>query len=739
MPPLRVPSPSRQSRKRLALICDSLEDNFQSALVEAGLASAAAHDVDLLVVPGGKLGEMTGKNFVHDLVPSWVDGIIVASHTIGHLATEQDLATLVERLRPVPTVTLGDVQGADCCLVVNNETAAYELTNHLLLQHHHQRLAFVSGPQGNPETSDRERGFCRALREAGIAIDDELRVVGNFTWEDGESAICELLDRRGLDLEHLDAIVCANDAMAAGACLALERRGLCIPRDVAVVGFDDTELVRHLAAPLTTVRQPLRELLFDAVRLLVEAIDDGRSPRGIHRYSADPVFRRSCGCPRLPNLPHPSTPGVCGPPGPEAIRAMEVALRDELDEEFVALLDRVSPTWLGELLEALLAQLDEQGTAFYDTIEILSFGLFRAGKPTSGWQNALLILRRHIARGGLSGADKLADLDRFVEGAMRLTSELTTSFMVRQREVLLEHLRVLSDATAGLLAAPDLGTIASVTQSSFPKLGVERGLISVFTSDYGPNVSMAPLSVFGMTEEQRQATPRATDLGPDGFLRGRNWVVEPLGTGLRPLGLAVLQCGLAHVSWYERLRDSLTAAINGAQLIQQVQHLVVTDPLTGLSNRRHLTERIRHELDAKRRSSQPLSLLVLDLDGFKALNDEHGHDEGDRALVEAGESIKRCLRDSDTLARFGGDEFVAVLPGATAEQAQVVASRVLKSLPPALREAMSVSLTCSIGIATIDGHSVTRDTELFRLADQALLVAKRNGKNRVVHASELLP
>lgn len=736
MPESLTPKLDGSRRNRLALICDSLEDDFQSWLVDAALAAADAHQVDLLVVPGGKLAEMTGKNFIHELVPRWADGIIVAAHTIGHLATEQEMQALLENLRPVPTVALGEVTGADCCLVIDNDSAAYSLTQHLVQQHGYRRFVYLSGPVGNLETLERERGFSRALQEAQLTLPDELRLVGNFTWEGGRAAVRDLIERRKVDVRQLDAFICANDAMAAGACAELERQGLNIPQDVAVVGFDDTELARHLPAPLTTVRQPLRELLFEAMRLLVDAWKTGSLPKGTRRYSAEPIHRRSCGCPRVPHLQRPSTsPDGPRARGPEAVRRMEAALREELDEEFVSWLDRVSPTWLEALLTAMLAQLDEQGTGFYDTLETLCFGLLRLRRPTSGWQPTLLALRRHVARSGLSNPDQLPDLDRFIDGAMRLTSELTASAMMRQREELLEHLRILSDATAGLLAAPDLGTIANVTRSSFPKLGVERGLISVFTSDFGPKASMATLSVFGSGDVT--TSPATTFLGPEGFLRGRHWVVEPLGTAPRPLGLAVLECGLVHASWYERLRDALTAAINGAQLIRQVQQLAVTDPLTGLNNRRRLAEKIREALAPGSHAKEPLSLLVLDLDGFKSLNDERGHDEGDRALIEAAESIKRCLRESDTLARFGGDEFVAVLPNTTRAQAKVVAERVLSSLPAALNSAISTPLTCSIGVATAEDLTATSEAELFRGADQALLAAKRDGKNRVVHESEV--
>jgi diguanylate cyclase (GGDEF)-like protein len=389
------------------------------------------------------------------------------------------------------------------------------------------------------------------------------------------------------------------------------------------------------------------------------------------------------------------------------------------------------------LLEALLEQLEGDRTSFFDALETLSFGLLRAGKAPTGWQQTLLIVRRHVAQGGLSSPELLPELERAVDGAIRLTSELATSFVVRQREELLLRLRVLSDATARLLSAPDLSTIAEVTGECLPKLGVERGLISLFTSPFGPDATMSPVSSFGLGPRDLPESFPVAALGPDELLRGRSWVVEPLGAGDRPLGLAVLESGLAQASWYERLRDALSAAIQGAQLAQEVQYLVVTDPLTGVNNRRYFTEKIRVELEEKNGSSLPLSLLVLDLDGFKLLNDERGHDQGDRALVEAAGLIRQCLRDSDTLARYGGDEFVAVLPGTNAEQAAAVARRVIRSLPERLFEKTTVKLTCSIGIATSEQEGAIGHAALFRLADQALLAAKRGGKNRAVHAREL--
>ena len=181
MPPSSKVAPGLPHKPRLALICDSLEDNFQAALVDAGLAAARAYDVDLLVVPSGKLGDEAGRNFVFELVPKWADGAVVAAHTIGHTATEAAMRHFMDLLAEIPTVTLGEVPGARCCLSIDNERAAYDLTQHLVLQHRYQRFAYLCGPAGNSEAEAREHGFNLALKESGLHLPTEWRVVGDFT------------------------------------------------------------------------------------------------------------------------------------------------------------------------------------------------------------------------------------------------------------------------------------------------------------------------------------------------------------------------------------------------------------------------------------------------------------------------------------------------------------------------------------------------------------------------------
>lgn len=166
--------------------------------------------------------------------------------------------------------------------------------------------------------------------------------------------------------------------------------------------------------------------------------------------------------------------------------------------------------------------------------------------------------------------------------------------------------------------------------------------------------------------------------------------------------------------------------------IDELRRLSTTDPLTGLANRRALQTRLRDEWQRARRYASPLSLLLIDIDGLKQVNDDRGHATGDQVLQAAAHAINATMRVTDFGARWGGDEFAIVAPNTVRRSAQRLAQRLLGQMA---RQATSrdVTVTISVGVATLDPESSPPATVewLLNEADAALYRAKSDGRNRV--------
>jgi diguanylate cyclase (GGDEF)-like protein len=162
-------------------------------------------------------------------------------------------------------------------------------------------------------------------------------------------------------------------------------------------------------------------------------------------------------------------------------------------------------------------------------------------------------------------------------------------------------------------------------------------------------------------------------------------------------------------------------------------HLATHDPLTRLPHRQLFDDRLKHALELARRAQSRVALLFLDIDGFKAVNDRHGHQTGDELLRSVAERLLGAVRDSDTVARIAGDEFVVILEKTVGpESIRGVAERMLRALRrPFLLPGIELAITASIGIACFPEQARTPQ-ELLRLADQAMYRAKGSGKDTFV-------
>jgi len=221
----------------------------------------------------------------------------------------------------------------------------------------------------------------------------------------------------------------------------------------------------------------------------------------------------------------------------------------------------------------------------------------------------------------------------------------------------------------------------------------------------------------------------------------RSVVYLPLSVTDRTIGSLILASRKPNaysgrqIKLLEKVALQIAAPVENAQLYVRVEQKSRIDELTGLFNRRHFEERLKEEISRHSRYGDVLSVFMIDLDNFKTYNDVYGHPAGDILLSHVGKIIKSSVRDADQAFRYGGDEFVVILPQTTRDDAYVVAERVRGQIAEEM-EKKALTVTCSIGLASYPIDGVISE-ELVTAADTALYYAKWTGGNRIYLSSKI--
>jgi diguanylate cyclase (GGDEF)-like protein len=290
------------------------------------------------------------------------------------------------------------------------------------------------------------------------------------------------------------------------------------------------------------------------------------------------------------------------------------------------------------------------------------------------------------------------------------------------------------------LARKDLYTLYAALDS------VENGLLILnedLRATYS-NQSLHKLFAVSNPEEVRKTNPPYSDMlreaaaaaavDLDDYVKRRLLWVQAGNTipmDLKMKNGKVIRCQVAVLPAGGRMLiySDITDIVQNAQ---ELERLATIDGMTGIYNRRHFLTLADREWQRARRYDRPISFLMIDIDYFKLINDTHGHQVGDDMITHLARVTRECKRDSDVLARLGGEEFALLLPETNPAQAEIVAERIrleVSSNPLAL-VAQCVPATVSIGVASATG-SMSNFAQLMSAADQALYEAKRSGRNRV--------
>ena len=388
----------------------------------------------------------------------------------------------------------------------------------------------------------------------------------------------------------------------------------------------------------------------------------------------------------------------------------------------------------------------------------------RTGMKLALWHSLMLLVGRYLQEGGVleptqDGTDMAALLA--FSGVFWFVAMVTASFAavnereLRRRRYDLEALaamaRRLEEENGSAAVAEGLMDCIADT-FDLERCAVVAGpdgdelRVLAYRGEVQPEIRVTPREgsvVRGAMDSRRTRLVSGVDPGEDAQLTGAfpgasNLAIVPLSAERHAIGVLVVEhpkrlparIERRVVGMLERFAAHGALSLRNAWLLEQVQHLAATDGLTGLANRSTFQRSLGLEVARSTRTGEPLSLLLLDLDHFKHLNDTWGHQTGDEVLRRVAAVLDESCRGFDVPARYGGEEFAVVLPSTALEQAVAVAERLREMMAGALIEP---AVTISVGVATLPNSAATGE-ELVRAADEALYASKRAGRNRVTAA-----
>ena len=250
-----------------------------------------------------------------------------------------------------------------------------------------------------------------------------------------------------------------------------------------------------------------------------------------------------------------------------------------------------------------------------------------------------------------------------------------------------------------------------------------------------------PLVLHTMKTQERYIVQYPADIVMDGLVvdyRPQSLIIEPIIYKQVLLGVIILACVTPFsgdaLEMLATCAPILSMAFNNAITHQQMQRLAALDSLTGIYNRRFGYNRIQEEFSRSIRSGTSISLVMLDIDHFKVVNDTYGHIVGDKIIVSITKTINGAIREGDVLIRYGGEEFLCVLPGANQHDAQLIAERIRIMVGDSILKwnDQEIKVTVSLGTATYPNKDINDIQQFINTADNAMYSAKNMGRNRVV-------
>ena len=285
------------SRLTIGMLVDWTEEQYQLSMVQGVADFAKERDLNFLCFAGGSINAPfeyeSRRNIVYSLINrNIVDGLVILSPAIGHFVDHKTISKFCNQFTSLPVVSIALSMPNVHSVISDNLGGMRDLITHLIEVHGYRNFAFIKGPESSQDATDRFKSFQETLLEYHLQPKPNLIIQGNFMADSGEAAVKTLLDQRKA---KFDVILAANDNMALGALAELNARGIKVPEEIAIAGFDNLDYSVHTSPPLTTVNYSLYAQGWRSAEILMNLIEKKEVPQQT-TLPTQLIIRRSCGC-----------------------------------------------------------------------------------------------------------------------------------------------------------------------------------------------------------------------------------------------------------------------------------------------------------------------------------------------------------------------------------------------------------------------------------------------------------
>ncbi|MBN1698294.1 MAG: substrate-binding domain-containing protein [Spirochaetales bacterium] len=575
----------KKNRTAIGFFVTKLDYEYQKEIWRGICDEAVCRDIDIICFPGeiiqSKYRFESQANVIYQLAGREnVDGIIILASTIGQCITKDELYHFIRSYQALPVVSIGLTFENVPSVIAENKTGLFSLIEHLITGHRCRKFAFISGPRGHQEAEERFNVFRDVLANHGIPFDDRQYIQGDFLEDSGKQAVDTLMNTlKG----NVDAIVAANDSMAIGVLEALQARGISVPKDIIVTGYDNIRESQNYTPPLTTVNQPIYTLGQKALQLIAGIVGNEKTPPNIVLPS-HAVIRQSCGC-----FSHIAKQVFINDTATSGVSFSEdfLSYKDDIIEECSDILNKnpmshLTDDQFKEQVRGLIVSFyndmkNPNSEALLSMLNTILHDSVIKGIEVTYWHEIISLIRKYVLRFNLS-REALIKAENICEQARVLIGDTSRRYQAYIRIQLVKRTDRLREVGNTLISNFDLDKLSDVLVTSLSALQIRQCYLALYRHEskvpdtarlFLAYKSGKPLVIKGKNRSYKSRT-----ILPPGLSYNEHrctMILEPLYFQYDQFGFLFCEMFPDEPVIFDTLRQQISITLKGAFLLEEIK------------------------------------------------------------------------------------------------------------------------------------------------------------------------